>query len=96
MRKAKRIISLLLSLVLFCVFELGNPLRALAEELENIEDIAAYAGANTFSAGTILEYSPLTGEEEASRSESQRVFRRADGAMEAVSYAQPVCYWDEG
>ena len=48
MRKVKRIISLLLSLVLFCVFELGNPLRALAEELENIEDIAAYAEAILF------------------------------------------------
>lgn len=96
MRKVKRIISLLFSLVVFFVFELGNPLRALAEELENIEDIAAYADANTFSAGTILEYSPLTGEKEESRGEALRVFRRGDGSLEAVTYAQPVCYWDEG
>lgn len=86
----------MLSLVLFCVFELGNPLQALAEELENIEDIAAYADANTFSAGTFLEYSPLVGKKESNSEENRRVFRRGDGALEAMTYAQPVCYWDEG
>lgn len=97
MRVFKRVTSYCLIFVMLFVYYLATPVKALAESAERAEAIETYADAtNDFSANTELEYSPLVGEEEANREEFIKVFRRADGAREAVVYTQPIHYLRNG
>lgn len=97
MKVFKRVTSYCLVFVMLFVYYLATPVKALAESAERAEAIETYADAtNDFSANTELEYSPLVGEEEANREEFIKVFRRADGAREAVIYTQPIHYLRNG
>lgn len=97
MKVFKSVTSHCLGFVMLFVYYLATPVKALAESAERAEAIETYADAtNDFSANTELEYSPLVGEEEANREEFIKVFRRADGAREAVVYTQPIHYLRNG
>jgi len=88
-------LSFVLTLIMVFVSYVAMPVKALADEAEEAaqsEAIAAYAAANDFSQGNELKYSPLTGELPEERNESMKVFRRADGAQEAVVYSDPIHY----
>jgi hypothetical protein len=95
-RLLKRILSGLLILVSLFVYYVGNPLKALAEEQEVTENIEEYAEATDFAIGGEEEYSPLVGEISELREERVKQLRRADGAIEAVIYSQPVNYYADG
>jgi len=97
MKLFKRILSISLVTVMMFVYYLATPVKALEESAERAEAIETYADATSdFSANDGLEYSPLTGEDEESREEFIKVFRRADGAREAVVYTQPIHYLRNG
>ena len=88
-------LSFVLTLIMVFVSYIAMPVKALAEDAEEAaqsEAIEAYAAANDFSQGNELTYSPLTGELPKERNESMKVFRRADGAQEAVVYSDPIHY----
>ena len=90
-----RLTSILLALIMVFVSYIAMPAKAIADEAAHAvvsEAIAAYAAANDFSQGNELKYSPLTGELPKERNESMKVFRRADGAQEAVVYSDPIHY----
>ncbi len=91
----KRIISVAMTLIMVFVSYVAMPAKAIAdnaEEAEQTEAIEAYADANDFSQDNSLAYSPLVGELREDRDESVKVFRRADGAQEAVFYSDPIHY----
>ena len=91
----KRIISIAMTLIMVFVSYVAMPAKAIAdnaEEAEQTEVIEAYADANDFSQDNSLAYSPLVGELRKERDESVKVFRRADGAQEAVVYSDPIHY----
>ena len=88
-------LSFVLTLIMVFVSYIAMPVKALAEDAEEAaqsEAIEAYADANDFSQNHALEYSPLIGELPEGRDESTKVFRRADGAQEAVVYSDPIHY----
>ena len=88
-------LSFVLTLIMVFVSYVAMPAKALAEDAEETaqsEAIEAYADANDFSQNHALEYSPLIGELSEDRDESIKVFRRADGAKEAVVYSDPIHY----
>ena len=88
-----KLLSIALALIMVFVSYIAMPAKALAdeaEEAEQTEAIEAYADANDFSQDNSLTYSPLVGELREDRDESVKVFRRADGAQEAVVYSDPV------
>ena len=90
-------LAVLLTLVMLFVSYIALPVRALAEEAEQEEiqeAIGEYAQANDFSQESTLPYSRLIGELPGERDESRKVFRREDGAQEAVLYSDPVNYRD--
>ncbi len=90
-----KLLSVALALIMVFVSYIAMPAKALAEEAEEaeqIEAIEAYADANDFSQDNSLTYSPLVGELREERDESMKVFRRADGAQEAVIYSDPIHY----
>ena len=91
----KKLLSIALTLIMIFVSYVAMPAKALAEEAkeaEQTEAIEAYADANDFSQDNSLAYSPLVGELREERDESVKVFRRADGAQEAVIYSDPIHY----
>lgn len=88
-------LSFVLTLIMVFVSNIAVPVKALAEDAEEAaqsEATEAYADANDFSQNHALEYSPLIGELPEGRDESTKVFRRADGAQEAVVYSDPIHY----
>ena len=90
-----KLLSIALALIMVFVSYIAIPAKALAEDAEEAaqaEAIEAYADANDFSQDNALEYSPLIGELSEGRDESIKVFRRADGAKEAVIYSDPIHY----
>ncbi len=95
MKTTKRALSIALAMVMVFVGYIAMPARAIAEGSARTalaEAIEAYAEANDFSQDNSLAYSPLVGEMWEERDESMKVFRRADGAQEAVLYSDPVHY----
>ena len=94
-KRLQRLAGILLVAVMLFVSYIAIPAKALAEDAEEAaqaEAIEAYADANDFSQDHALEYSPLIGELSEGRDESIKVFRRADGAKEAVIYSDPIHY----
>ena len=90
-----KLLSIALTLIMIFVSYVAMPAKALAEEAERAvlaENIEQYAAANDFSQDNTLAYSPLVGELREERDESVKVFRRADGAQEAVIYSDPIHY----
>ena len=90
-----KLLSIALTLIMIFVSYVAMPAKALAEDAERAilaENIEQYAAANDFSQDNTLAYSPLKGELTEERDESMKVFRRADGAQEAVVYRDPVHY----
>ena len=90
-----KLLSIALTLIMIFVSYVAMPAKALAEEAERAElaeNIEQYAAANDFSQDNTLTYSPLVGELREDRDESVKVFRRADGAQEAVIYSDPIHY----
>ena len=85
-------LSAALVLVLVFVSYIATPAKAYAEEAALTEAIEEYSDANDFSQDPALAYSPLIGEWTDGRDESVKVFRRADGAKEAVVYSDPIHY----
>ena len=96
MKKIRRITSIVLTIMVLFVFEIGTPAHAIAETTRQEAAIAAYNSANDFQGNQGLAYSSLEGEDETQRQESLRVFRRADGIQEAVLYPMPVNYMTQG
>ena len=96
MKKIRRITSIVLTVIVLFVFEIGTPAHAMAETARQEAAIAAYNSANDFQGNQGLAYSSLEGEDETQRRESLRVFRRADGIQEAVLYPMPVNYMTQG
>ena len=91
----QRITGVLLSAIMLFVSYIALPAKAIADDAEEAaqtEAIEAYADANDFSQDNSLAYSPLVGELREDRDESVKVFRRADGAQEAVVYSDPIHY----
>ena len=89
----QRITGVLLSAIMLFVSYIALPAKAIADDAEEAaqtEAIEAYADANDFSQDNSLAYSPLVGELREDRDESVKVFRRADGAQEAVVYSDPI------
>ena len=96
MKTVKRVLSLALILVMVFSYYLFEPSKALANGIQRREAIEAYNQVNDYSGNAALAYSPLIGEDENAREESIKVFRRADGAREAVVYAQPIHFQRDG
>lgn len=96
MKKIRRITSIVLTIMVLFVFEIGTPAHAIAETARPEAAIAAYNSANDFQGNQGLAYSSLEGEDETQRQESLRVFRRTDGIQEAVLYPMPVNYMTQG
>ena len=92
---SKRILSLLMSIVMFVCTYLAAPASALADELELKAAAEEYSRVNDFSGDTSMKYSSLLGEQEDKRSENTRSFRRADGMIETVLYADSIAYETE-
>ena len=99
MKHLRTALSVLLILATAFVYYLATPAKALADKVISdkvAEQIEVYADANQFLTDTSLEYSPLLGEIDSLRSESVKHFRRADGAIEAVTYPFPVHFEKNG
>ena len=93
----QRITGVLLSAIMLFVSYIALPAKAIADEAARTvlaEEIEAYAAENDFSQDNSLAYSPLVGEIQEERDESVKVFRRVDGAQEAVVYSDPIHYLD--
>jgi RHS repeat-associated protein len=89
----QKMFSVLLTLIMLFVGYIALPAKAMADETARAmlaNAIEAYTAANDFSQDNSLAYSPLIGELWEERDESVKVFRRADGAQEAVMYSDPV------
>ena len=95
-KAAKRVIGILLAGICLFVSYVAMPAKALADELETSRIIKEYESKTDFSRDVQLTYSPLIGEEENKRGESEKHFLRADGAVEAVLYPYPVHMQENG
>lgn len=92
-KKLQIITGILLIAAMLFVGYIALPAKVFAEETDRaafVETVKSYANANSFSQDNTLAYSPLKGELTGNRDESIKVFRRADGAQEAVVYRDPV------
>ena len=96
MKTIRRITSIVLTVMVLFVFEIGTPAHAVVETAKQQSTIIAYSAANDFSGNQKLAYSPLVGEDLTGRGESARSFRRADGITEAVMYSMAVNYLEQG
>ena len=91
-----RAAGILLALISLFVSYVAMPAQAFADEARAVREAKIYADATDFSQEQTLEYSPLTGELELSRTESGKQFRREDGKTEAVLYPFPVHKGSDG
>lgn len=96
MKSIRRILSIVMTIVVLFVFEIGTSAIAMAESERAETAIGAYNEANNFGESQELAYSSLVGEVVTGRKESMRSFRRADGIMETVLYSMAVNYLEQG
>ena len=100
MRKAARIIAVMMAILSFFTYALSDTGLALAQELQEQRELdASIADMKESWEGSEpeeLEYSPLVGEDEERREEYTKHFRREDGLTEAVTYPYPVHYEQDG
>ncbi len=92
-----KLVAVLLTIICAFAYVVYEPAAAIAQDIMAEEQLSENAQAlNSVWQTDTDGYSPLIGELIEYRGESEKRFRRADGAIEYIAYNCPVSYLSDG